>query len=283
MIHENQVGFIKGRFIGENTRQLYDNMHHLQLEERNSKGPLLLVDFEKAFDSISRKFIDNVLSFLNFGIIFKNYIKCKNNDFKLCVTIQHGFFSSFLNIGRGCRHPISPYIFILCMEILGTCILIRHCNDIKVIKISNIELIIRSFNMLTILDGTDNSLRVALSLLNQFSQYSGLKHNIEKTRCMWLGSKRHSKDTLCEDLSLLWSDEQLKFLRIIFSVDLQQIPELNYKYKIDNIQKLIGQWSKQLISPLGKITCSYKINIDIHNNTFVHIFTKPKRGNTPKT
>ena len=93
MIHENQVGFIKGRFIGENTRQLYDIMHHL--EERNSKGLLLLVDFEKAFDSISWKFIDKVLSFLNFGMIFRNYIKCLNNDFKLCV-IQHGFFSSFL-------------------------------------------------------------------------------------------------------------------------------------------------------------------------------------------
>ena len=87
-------------------------MHHL--EERNSKGLLLLVDFEKAFDFISWKFIDKVLSFLNFGMILKNYIKCLNNDFKLCV-IQHGFFSSFFKIGRGCRQgdPISSYIFYL--------------------------------------------------------------------------------------------------------------------------------------------------------------------------
>ena len=165
-------------------------------------------------------------------MIFKNYIKCLNNDFKLCV-IQHGFFSSFFNIGRGCRQgdPISPYIFIFCVEILG--ILIRNCNDIKGIKISNIELKVIQYadDTALILDGTDNLLRVALSLLNQFSKYSGLKPNIEKTRCIWLGSKRHSKDTLCEDLSLLWSDEQFTFLGIIFSVDLQQIPELHYKKK----------------------------------------------------
>ena len=43
--------------------------------------------------------------------------------------------------------------------------------------------------------------------------------------------KKLSKDTLCEDLSLFWSDEQFTFLGIIFSVDLQQIPELNYKKK----------------------------------------------------
>ena len=67
-------------------------------------------------------------------MIFKNYIKCLNNDFR------HGFFSSLFNIGRGYRqgYPISPYICILCVEILG--ILIRNCKDIKGIKISNIEL-----------------------------------------------------------------------------------------------------------------------------------------------
>ena len=216
-------------------------------------------------------------------MIFKNYIKCLNNDFKLCV-IQHGFFSSFFNIGRGCRQgdPISPYIFILCVEILG--ILIRNCNDIKGIKISNIELKVIQYadDTALILDGTDNSLRVALSLLNQFSKYSGLKPNIEKTRCIWLGSKRHSKDTLCEDLSLLWSDEQFTFLGIIFSVDLQQIPELNYKKK----NRKYKETDRTMVKTSNKSTRennSYKINIDIHNNTFVHILTKPKRGNTPKT
>ena len=123
---------------------------------------------------------------------------------------------------RGCRqgNPISPYIFILCVEILG--ILIRNCNDIKGIKFSYIELKVIQYvdDTPLILDGTDNLLRVALSLLNQFSKYSG--PNIEKTRCIWLGSKRHSKDTLCEDLSLLWLDEQFIFLGIIFMPPLKK-------------------------------------------------------------
>ena len=41
---------MKDRFMGENTRLLYDLMHYL--EENNMDGLLLLVDFEKAFDSI---------------------------------------------------------------------------------------------------------------------------------------------------------------------------------------------------------------------------------------
>lgn len=50
IISDSQKGFMKGRFIGENTRLLYDLMHYL--EQNNKIGLLLLVDFEKAFDSI---------------------------------------------------------------------------------------------------------------------------------------------------------------------------------------------------------------------------------------
>ena len=81
---------------------------------------------------------------------------------------------------HGCRQgdPIPPYIFILCVEILG--ILIINCNDIKGIKFSNIELKVIQYADDTplILNCTDNPLRVALSLLNQFSKYSWLKPNM---------------------------------------------------------------------------------------------------------
>ena len=62
LIHENQKGFLAGRFIGENTRLMYDIIH--QTEILNKPGMILLLDFEKAFDSVSWKFIHKVLNFL---------------------------------------------------------------------------------------------------------------------------------------------------------------------------------------------------------------------------
>ena len=47
LIHENQKGFLAGRFIGENTRLLYDIMH--LAESHNIPGLVLLLDFEKSF------------------------------------------------------------------------------------------------------------------------------------------------------------------------------------------------------------------------------------------
>ena len=56
LIHKNQTGFIEGRFIGENTRLIYDIMQ--LTEKQNIPGLLLLIDYEKAFDSVSWDFID---------------------------------------------------------------------------------------------------------------------------------------------------------------------------------------------------------------------------------
>ena len=58
LIHADQTGFIAGRYIGENTRLVYDIMHYT--EENKIPGLLLLVDFEKAFDSISWSFLYKV-------------------------------------------------------------------------------------------------------------------------------------------------------------------------------------------------------------------------------
>ena len=41
LIHKDQTGFITGRYIGENTRLVYDIMHHT--EEHSLPGLLLLV------------------------------------------------------------------------------------------------------------------------------------------------------------------------------------------------------------------------------------------------
>ena len=49
IISKDQTGFIKRRYIGENTRLIYDIMQYT--ETHNIPGFLVLVDFEKVFDS----------------------------------------------------------------------------------------------------------------------------------------------------------------------------------------------------------------------------------------
>ena len=253
VIHDDQKGFMKDRFIGENTRLLYDIIQHTR--EKNISGLLLLVDFEKAFDSISWNYIYKVLSYFNFGPNFIHYIKLLNCDTKLCV-IQYGIFSQFFNIFRGCRQgdPISPYLFNLCVEILA--ILVRNDHNIGGIRIDNEMYKINQYadDTCIYLDGKTKSLKKSLDLLDQFSKYSGLKPNISKTQCIWLGTKAGSKDILCPECNLIWNNKHFTVLGLIFSTTLCNMFSLNFESKLKEIDKLLETWSKRNLTIFGRIT-----------------------------
>jgi hypothetical protein len=65
IIYEDQKGFMKGRYMGENIRKIYDVIKYTESE--NVPGLLLSVDTEKAFDSVSWSFMKKALTFFNFG------------------------------------------------------------------------------------------------------------------------------------------------------------------------------------------------------------------------
>ena len=85
IIHGDQTGFLAGRYIGENIRMLYDILFHT--ETHNIPGQLLLVEYHKAFDSLSWSFIEQFQSIepkramiiiticfnLCFNILFHNF------------------------------------------------------------------------------------------------------------------------------------------------------------------------------------------------------------------
>ena len=60
IVSKSQTGFLSGRNISESTRLIYDIMHYIEVKKIN--GILLLIDFAKAFDSISWTFIYKILS-----------------------------------------------------------------------------------------------------------------------------------------------------------------------------------------------------------------------------
>lgn len=135
-ISADQTGFIPGRYIGENTRLVYDIMSFTELQDL--PGLLVMINVEKAFDSVSWKFIQETFNFFNFGPSFCKWIKSFQYNSNSCVT-QAGFLSNFFKLGRGCRQgdPISPYIFLLCAEILT--VKIKNNKSIKGIEIGNTE------------------------------------------------------------------------------------------------------------------------------------------------
>lgn len=50
LINPDQTGYVKGRYIGENVRLIYDLIYYT--DKPNQKGIAIFLDFKKAFDSI---------------------------------------------------------------------------------------------------------------------------------------------------------------------------------------------------------------------------------------
>ena len=92
LIDLDQTGFISGRYIGDNIRLIYDMLQFT--EENDIPGLLLLIDFEKAFDSISWDFLLSVLKFFNFGESIINWVKVFYNNISSAV-IQGVIFQNF--------------------------------------------------------------------------------------------------------------------------------------------------------------------------------------------
>ena len=156
-------------------------------KNKTEPGIMVMIDFEKAFDTISWSFLHKTLDFFNFGPTFKKYIKLLYTS-PVCSVTNNGFHSEFFNISRGIRQgcPISALLFILCVEVLA--IYIREQENIKGIMIGNNEIRITQFvdDTCLYLNGT-NSLENVIAIFEDFYRYAGLRLNVEKTEAIWLG------------------------------------------------------------------------------------------------
>ena len=87
LISKTQTGFLTGRYIGENARLVYDILH--ETEKNKIPGLLMLIDFEKAFDSVSWSLLYRTLKLFNFQESFIRWIRTFNTNVKsICNPVR---------------------------------------------------------------------------------------------------------------------------------------------------------------------------------------------------
>ena len=136
LISEDQTGFVKGRYIGQNIRLIQDIME--VTESENIHGIALFIDFKKAFDTLDWNFLFKTLELFIFGPQIQRWIKTFYNNCFSCV-MNNGYASESFKIQRGVRQgcPLSGALFVLCAEILGNAR--RQDKTISGVKIFNKE------------------------------------------------------------------------------------------------------------------------------------------------
>ena len=247
LVKPDQTGCIRGRYIGENIRTILDLIEYTTLN--NIPGYMVMIDFEKAFDSVSWPYLFSTLHKYNFGNFFIKWIKLLYNEPMLCVT-NNGFASSFFPMGRGIRQgcPISALLFLLVAETMADNI--RSNDNVSGIKVSDVKIVISQYaDDTTLFLKDESSIKSLFQILEHFGKCAGLKINKTKTEILSLGQgERHEK--VC---GVHCKTEPVKCLGVWIGKNIDEIIELNFKEKVAKLKNILNIWRQRKLTYKGKV------------------------------
>ena len=147
---------------------------------------------------------------------------------------------------KGCRQgdPLSPYIYLLCAEIVA--LRIRQSSGVTGIKIKDVEYLLSQFadDTSIYLDDSRESFENVIKILTEFALWSGLKINYDKSQVVWLGSQKGSAIVFLPHLKLKWNPTRFSVLGIIYSTDYGSELQSQDRTNIDSFENLSGENSQ---------------------------------------
>ena len=234
LIHENQVAYIKGRNIFDAIRLIDDLVQVTDIYE--IPGLQLGIDFTKAFDSLNREYLYSVLNKCKFGPVIQKWVETFYKNINACV-INNGITTNYFPVEKGVRQgdPLSPYLFILCLETVAE--FIRSNENIKGIYFGKpcFKLNIYADDMTVFLADLE-SLTLLLKVMEIFGDLSGLRINLEKTELFWLGPWKTKKEF---PKGLALATAGIKILGIYFSYNKRLKYENNFTRALKKMENSV--------------------------------------------
>jgi hypothetical protein len=204
IIRPGQTSFVEGRSIFDNTFLAQEAQDWA--EESNQDPVLLLLDFEKAFDRIEWSFLFEALAKLGFCPQWIRWVSSLYGSASSAIKFNGMEGSPFplaRSVKQGC--PLSPYLFILAMDVLG------HMLDDPRFGVEGLglsgdgKITDQTFVDDTALyvRGTRENMERTQKVLDIFCKASRAKINWNKSCAIW-ASKRDKKWEWGREVGLQW-------------------------------------------------------------------------------
>jgi hypothetical protein len=222
---------------------------------------VMCIDFAKAFDSVEHLMIRNVMKFFGFGEIMTGMVMTLLKDRKSRIILEDGY-SGDIDIERGTPQGdrSSPYIFIMCIEILLMRINLEEGNGIDdgglYIGIGEIRDNWEKPTSETYADDltiiskmSENSVNAVLQVLREFEAVSGLAINIDKTQLMVVGSEEWAVGSRVHGIEIV---NNVTILGITIYRTLSDL-DVNWNKAITKMHRLAGYWRTFGLSITGRV------------------------------
>ncbi|PNX75251.1 ribonuclease H, partial [Trifolium pratense] len=259
-----QTGFVPGRIIHENVivaKEMAHSMHRM----KGRKGAFAIkVDLSKAYDKISWECIWRVLCETSLPSNLVNIIMLAVTSVETNVK-WNGARSEYFRPQRGIRQgdPISPYIFVLCMDKLSHLIL----HEVNIGKWRGIKAgrngpmvshLMFADDLLLFGEAKEEQMQCVINTLNNFCNLSGQEVSQEKTSIYF--SKNASREIRNKLLRISGFKETSSLGRYLGVPLLGRAPKRNdFQYLVDQVETKLSGWKAKQLSFAGRVTLAKSV------------------------
>ena len=98
VIHQDQIGFRGGQYIGQTIQLIQDVIEYSQKKQNDAY--LISLDIEKAFDSVEWEYLDKIIEQMDMQGYMHNWIKLARSNMKIKIN-NNGWISKPMEVSRG--------------------------------------------------------------------------------------------------------------------------------------------------------------------------------------
>ena len=253
IVHKDQTGFIKDRFIANNIRRTLDIIQITQ--QKKIQGAILSINFDKCYDRIKWFGIKKALTYFNFGDNFMNMIHILYKD-PLCCSMNYGFTSEWWSpqqaIRQGCS--VSPLLYDITVEVL-----LCYLHDESKINFQGLTLHQIKHKLAAFADDLhlyinieSDSLEEITTAFDNFERCTGLKVSYDKSSLYRMSVEDGNAQMYTTKL-IKWDCPPFRMLGVNIDFDAKQMSIDNFNCVLEKVCNTCKLCSNRNLSLIGKI------------------------------
>ncbi|KAG7558925.1 Ribonuclease H-like superfamily [Arabidopsis thaliana x Arabidopsis arenosa] len=272
LIGPAQASFIPGRLSIDNIVVVQEAVHSMRRKKGRKGWMLLKLDLEKAYDRIRWDFLEETLEVAGFSTEWVSRIMACVSKPAMSLLFNGEKTDSFIP-ARGLRQgdPLSPYLFVLCLE--------RLCHQIeaavdrrewKPITVSRggpkLSHICFADDLILFAEASVAHVRVVRSVLETFCKASGQKVSLEKSKIFFSSNVSRDMERSISEASGIESTKELgKYLGM--PILQKRINKETFGEVLERVSSRLAGWKGKTLSLAGRITLTKSVlsSIPVHS------------------
>lgn len=258
IVHRNQASYVPGKNISYNIIIAQEILHRYNKASGRQGYFAWKIDLSKAYDRLCWKYIDMVLQDAGMDNSFKQLIMKCITTVRYRVLVNAAL-SDLVTPTCGIRQgdPLSPYIFVLCMDKLSRLIDLYTTQNLwKPVRASRsgplVSHLFFADDLILFAEASINQMILVKQCLDLFCSWSGQKVIFEKSK---LFCSSNTPDTLAHEIARICGLSLVNDLGSYLGVPLIHVKAMTHTYShvVDKMKQRLLPWKMHTLSMAGRI------------------------------